>query len=137
MEANFSTGRTVTKTISIAKDVQTVFQFLNNGNNWPKCEIVNVRSVKKTSDKDWYDMITPMGSARLRIRANEEYGILDHDFIDPQASWTVPARVVANGQGCEFMITLFQPLIFDNDFFDEQMALMDKELLMLKQIMEL
>lgn len=39
--------------------------------------------------------------------------------------WTVPARVVRNGDGAEFMITFFQPPGFTDAFFDEQIALVE------------
>jgi hypothetical protein len=45
----------------------------------------------------------PRGAAR-----DARHGILDHYFVDPQASWTVPAQVIANGGGVEFMITFFR-----------------------------
>jgi hypothetical protein len=63
-------------------------------------------------------------------------GILDHDFIDPQASWTAPARVIRNGEGAEFIITFFQPPGFTDAFFDEQTKLVDIELAKLKEILE-
>jgi hypothetical protein len=62
----------------------------------------------------------PRGAAR-----DARQGILDHDFVDPQASWTVPEWVIANGGGAEFMITFFQPSAFTNAFFDEQIKLVD------------
>jgi hypothetical protein len=81
-------------------------------------------------------MVTLHGPAKLRIRADARHGILDHDYIDPQAGWTVPARVVPNGQGSEFMMTFFQPPTFSDSFFDEQIKLVDIELARLKQILE-
>ena len=74
--------------------------------------------------------------AKLRIRANAEYAILDHDFEAPDASWSVPARVVPNGTGSEFMITFYQPPHFMDVFFDEQVSLVDKELAKLKENLE-
>jgi hypothetical protein len=35
-----------------------------------------------------------------------------------------------------FMVTLFQPPLFDDAFFDEQMKLMNKEFAKLKETME-
>lgn len=46
------------------------------------------------------------------------------------------ARVVGNGGGAEFMITLFQPSSFTDAFFDEQMKLVDIELAKLKEVLE-
>jgi hypothetical protein len=81
-------------------------------------------------------MVTPRGAARLRMRAGASHGILDHDFRDPQANWTVYSRVIPNGSGAEFMITFFQPPSFSDEFFDEQIKLVDNELAKLKEILE-
>jgi hypothetical protein len=48
----------------------------------------------------------------------------------------VPARVVRNGDGAEFMITFFQPPGFTDAFFDEQIALVDVELAKLRELLE-
>ncbi len=128
--------RSITKTISIDRDPAAVFRFLADAANWPNWAIVNVLAVSPRED-GWWDMQTPAGPAQLRIRANEAAGILDHDFVAPEARWTVPARVVPNGSGAEFLITFFQPPTFTNAFFDQQVALVDKELARLKEILEL
>lgn len=127
--------RTVTKTVSIDVPPSEVFAFLADASTWPRWAIVNIKSIAK-ADGDWWDMQTPMGAARLRIRPQEQLGILDHDFVAPDAKWTVPARVVPNGTGAVFMITFFQPPMFTDDFFDQQIALIDTELAKLKEILE-
>ncbi|MCP9787130.1 hypothetical protein [Cyanobium sp. N5-Cardenillas] len=126
----------ITKTISIDAAQDRVFTFLADAANWPKWAIVNVLSVKPTDDH-WWEMETPSGMAKLRIRPNADLGTLDHDFNSPDASWTVPARLVSNGSGCEFMITFFQPPSFSSSFFEEQVALVDRELAQLKMLMEM
>lgn len=128
-------GYAITKTVSIDAPMDRVFAFLSNAANWPKWAIVNVKSVTR-ADAQWWDMETPGGGAKLRVRPNAEFGILDHDFNAPDASWTVPARVVPNGSGCLFMITFFQPPSFTKQFFEEQVSLVDKELAQLKSLME-
>jgi uncharacterized protein YndB with AHSA1/START domain len=125
----------ITKSVSIDAPTARVFEFLANAANWPKWAIVNVKSVKPV-DGEWWEMETPAGSARLRIRPNVALGTLDHDFDAPDASWTVPARVVQNGGGSEFMITFFQPTSFAKEFFEEQVSLVDNELAQLKKLME-
>jgi hypothetical protein len=87
-------------------------------------------------DADWWEMETPAGKARLRIRPNAALGTLGHDFDAPDASWTVPAREVLNGSGSEFIITFFQPTSIAKEFFEEQVSLVDKELAQLKKLME-
>lgn len=125
----------MTKTVSINAPVAKVFQFLSDPANWPKWAVENVKSIKP-SVSEWWDMETPVGQARLRIRPDLATGILDHDFHAPEASWTVPARVVPNGDGCDFIITFFQPPGFSKDFFEQQVGLVDRELAMLKHLME-
>jgi hypothetical protein len=127
--------RSVTKTMSIDRDPKTVFWFLADAANWPRWAVVNVKSARPAG-RDWWDIETPAGRARLRIRADEAFGLLDHDFHSPEAQWTVPARVVANGDGSEFMITFFQPPAFSDEDFDQQVALVDQELATLKKLME-
>lgn len=125
----------ITKTISIDAPRDRVYAFLADAANWPQWAIVNVKSVAPAAGQ-WWHMETPAGFAKLRIRPNDEFGILDHDFEAPDASWSVPARVVANGDGCDFMITFFQPPMFTRSFFEEQAGLVDKELAQLKSLME-
>jgi hypothetical protein len=127
--------RCITKTISIDVSVERVFTYLANAKNWPQSAIVNVKAVNPRDD-GWWDMTTPAGPAKLRICAMKEYGILDHDFEAPDASWSVPARVILNGTGSEFMITFYQPPHFTDVFFDEQVSLVDKELAKLKENLE-
>ncbi|MFJ5548096.1 hypothetical protein [Streptomyces sp. NPDC093225] len=136
MSTTQTIARSVTKTVSIQRPVAEVFDFVADPANWPAWAVVNVQAVEPTDDPDWWLMTTPQGPARLRIRGNAELGVLDHDYVDDQASWRVPARVVANGSGAEFMITFFQPPTFTDAFFDEQIALVDKELAALKRVLE-
>jgi hypothetical protein len=131
-----TTARSVTKTVTIERPVPDVYAFLADAANWPAWAIVNIKAIEPADEPDWWLMTTPQGPARLRIRGNAELGILDHEYLDDQASWQVPARVVANGTGTEFMITFFQPPAFTDTFFDEQIALVDTELATLKRILE-
>ena len=131
-----STLRSVTKTVRINCSPKSAFDFLADLANWPRWAVVNVLSTSPTIDPDWWDMVTPHGKARLRMRADECHGVLDHDFVDPLVSWTVPARVIANAAGAEFIITFFQPPSFTDEFFDQQVKLVDIELVKLKELLE-
>lgn len=125
----------ITKTVSIDAPVSKVFEFVADAATWPQWAIVNVKSIKR-AEGDWWDMDTPLGPAKLRIRPHETLGILDHDFNAAEASWSVPSRVVPNGSGCELMMTFYQPPSFSKDFFEQQISLVGKELAKLKELME-
>ncbi|MEU8033402.1 SRPBCC family protein [Streptomyces sp. NPDC049099] len=131
-----SISASITKTIGIDRPYEQVFAFLADPANWPRWAVVNVRSIEPTDDPDWWRMSTPQGPARLRLRAHAEYGILDHDYVDDTASWQVPARVVPNGEGAEFMITFHRPPSLTDAVFKEQTDLVDTELAALKEILE-
>jgi uncharacterized membrane protein len=131
-----SPARAITKSIAIDRTRDDVFAFLADLSNWPRFAIVNVRSVTPCSDTDWWDMETPRGPGRLRIMPEHAAGILDHEFRNDEAQWRVPGRVVPNGRGAEFMMTFFQPASFADEFFDQQIALVDVELAKLKEILE-
>jgi len=131
-----TTRRSITKTVRIERDADAVFAFLANAANWPRWAIVNVKATSPSANPGWWNMTTTHGAAKLRIRADAAQGVLDHDFVDAQASWTVPARVVRNVDGAEFMMTFFQPPSFSDRFFDEQIKLVDTELAKLKEVLE-
>ncbi|MER8187782.1 SRPBCC family protein [Kitasatospora sp. NPDC094015] len=136
MNAAPTTARSITKTVTIERPAREVFDYLADPANWPAWAVVNVQAIEPTDDPDWWLMDTPHGPARLRIRGNAELGLLDHDYVEEKASWQVPARVVANGTGTEFMMTFFRPPAFSEEFFDQQVALADTELATLKRILE-
>ena len=130
-------ARNLTKTVTIDRPVPAVIDFLADPLNWPKWAVVNVFSIESTEDPQWWSMNTRQGRARLSThRHDPESGILDHDFVDEQASWRVPVRVVPNNDGAIVMMTFLQPPDFTDIHFDAQMALMDKEFDALKQILE-
>jgi hypothetical protein len=131
-----ATVRSITKSVRIDCAPKSAFEFLADLGNSPRWAVVNVKSTRRADDPEWWDMVTPRGATRLRMRADASQGILDHDFVDPQASWTAPARVIANDAGAEFIITFFQPPGFTDAFFDEQIQLVDVELATLKGLLE-
>ena len=129
-------ARSVTKSVAIDRPAAEVHAYLSDPRNWPQWAVVNVLSVEPAPEPGWWHMRTPHGPGQLRIRGDVASGLLDHDFRDPQASWTVPARVLSNGRGAEFMMTFFQPEPLDDQEFDRQAALVDTELATLRAILE-
>ena len=114
---------------------EKAFDFISNPENWPKWAIVNMKSVTLAAD-GWFDTETRQGKGQLKMLSNKSLGLLDHLWRDPQASWTVPARVVANGDGCTFLMTFFQPPALDDKAFDAAANDVDIELAKLKEILE-
>jgi hypothetical protein len=132
---NIRIARSIVKTADIKASKLKVFDFVSNPINWPKWAIVNLRSVEQ-GNNGWFKMVTRNGTGELKLHLNQEMGIFDHTWKDPQASWTVPARVVANGDGATVMITIFQPQTMNDREFDIAMKEMDIEMIKLKEVLE-
>ena len=128
-------SRSVTKSIDLRVPPERAFDFLNDPVNWPKWAVVNMKSVQPGAE-GWYETVTRQGKGQLKMLSNKGLGLLDHIWKDPQASWTVPARVVPNGGGCTFLMTLFQPPMMDDRAFEAASKEVDAELNKLREILE-
>jgi ketosteroid isomerase-like protein len=127
--------RSAIKSVDIQAPFERVFGFLANPMNWPRYAVVNLHSVSP-GECGWFKMVTKFGHGEIRVNPVKELGIIDHDWRDPQASWTVPARIVANGDGVTVMYTLFQPPVMTGPQFDQAMKEMDIEMNKLREILE-
>lgn len=128
-------SRSITKSVDLRASPERVFDFLNDPLNWPKWAIVNMKSAKPAAN-GWHDIETRHGKGQLKMASNKPLGLLDHIWKDPQASWTVPARIVANGEGSTFLITFFQPPILSDEAFNAAALEVEIELAKLKEILE-
>jgi hypothetical protein len=128
-------SHSITKSVDIEVSLEKAFDFLKDPLNWPRWAIVNLKSVTEDCD-GWFRAETRMGIGRLKVFAQKKDGILDHQWNDPQASWTVPARVVVNGNGVTFLITFFQPPTFSDDMFAAALKETELELSTLRQVLE-
>lgn len=132
---NYEIARSSIKSIDIKAAFDKVYDFLAEPLNWPQYAVVNLRSVER-GEKGWYKTVTRFGEGHLKIDPVKEWGILDHTWKDPQASWAVPTRVVANGKGATVMMTIYKPTFMSDAQFDQAMKEMDIEMNKLKEILE-
>jgi hypothetical protein len=87
-------ARAITKSVTIDRPTAEVHQYLADARNWPQWSVINVLAIDATSDPSWWQMTTPAGRASCASGPMPPPGCSITDFRDPQASWTVPARVV-------------------------------------------
>jgi len=90
----------------------------------------------KKHDDGWWSFTTETGPARLKFTENKQLGILDHQFVDKEATWNVPMRVVPNGENSAVIITLIKPASVSDQSFDERMKELEKIMQTMKQIIE-
>ena len=91
----------------------------------------------KMNSDGWWSFSTPRGSARLKFQENRSLGILDHVFIDAEASWSNSMRVISSGDESEIIITLIKPHELTDQQFNERMGEMEEILGNMKKIIEL
>ena len=95
-----------------------------------------IMSDAEKDDDGWWSFTTPRGPAKMKFNENKQLGILDHLFVDNEATWHVPMRVVSNGEHSAIIITLFKPDNLSDQLFDERMKEMEKIMENMKQIIE-
>jgi hypothetical protein len=125
-----------TKTITIERDSQTVYEFVANPENLPAWAKGFARSIRRSGD-DWM-IETPHGEELLvRYVTNAEFGIVDfHIEAAPGAVFVVPSRVVPNGSGAEYIFTQFQLATMSDALFEGQVRTLTQELVILKHTLE-
>ena len=90
----------------------------------------------KKNDDGWWSFTSQSGPARLKFKENKQLGILDHQFVDSEATWDVPMRVVANGDDSAIIITLIKPESVSDQIFDERLKELEYVMQNMKQILE-
>jgi uncharacterized protein YndB with AHSA1/START domain len=129
--------RCVTKSVTIDRPAAEVHAYLADAANWPRWAVINVLAVEPSAEPGWWKITTAQGPGEIRIHADAATGVLDHDFRDDSETiFTVPARVVANGRGAEFLMTFLQPSEMSDDELDSQLELVETELATLKRVLE-
>lgn len=128
-------ARSAIKSADIQASPEKVYAFLVDPMNWPQYAVVNLRSVSP-GQNGWFKAVTKFGEGELKVDGVEEFGLFDHVWKDPQATWKVYSRVVPNGEGSTVMMTLFKPPAMSDQQFDRSMEEMDIEMAKLKEILE-
>jgi len=121
--------RSTTITMTVNKKTGDVFD-----------AILNVPSklmpdAKKNQD-GWWSFTASRGPAKLKFKENKQLGILDHVFVDTEAKWNVPMRVVPSGETSEIIVTLVKPENLTDKQFDERMLEVQNMMNSMKEIIE-
>ena len=116
----------IVKTLVTKKDTKTTFEFFTNPKNWESGGAL--RNIRKETDGWWYTD-TPFGQAKFRLRDDEKYGILDHEFVGGGESWTVFSRVTPNESGSTVSWTFIRPEKMTQKQFEEQLENFEMEIL--------
>lgn len=113
-----------------------VYEFASDPRNLPRWAAGLARA-DVTQDGDEWIADAPFGTARIKFVAANQFGVMDHD-VRLESGVTVhnPMRVVANGDGSEFVFTLIrQPGMSDEQFARDREAV-ESDLRTLKAVLE-
>lgn len=122
--------------IYIARHPSDVYEFVSDPANLPRWAAGLARS-EVTRTGDAWVVEAPFGKATIRFAPKNELGVMDHD-VELESGVTVhnPMRVVPNGEGSEFIFTLFRrPDMSDEQFAADRRAV-EADLRTLKGMLE-
>lgn len=120
--------------VSISRNVEAVYVFLANPANLPQW--ASGLGALRNVDGQWIAE-TPEGPISIRFCAPNRFGILDHWVTPPSgAPIYLPFRVVANGDGCELIFTLFRQPDMDQEKYEADTEWVMRDLNTAKRLLE-
>jgi len=121
--------------VSIDRAATEAYEFLSLPENFPKWASGLGASLRRAG-ADWIAE-TPDGPATVCFTERNSRGVLDHSVKLPRGdSVYVPLRVVANGEGCELVLTLFRLPGTSDEKFAADAAWVMRDLQAAKRILE-
>ena len=121
--------------IFINRDAKDVYNFVCVPENFPRWASGLGKSLKKIGG-EWIAE-TPEGPVRVKFTERNEFGVLDH-WVSPKPGLQIyiPMRVIANGNGCELIFTLFRLPHMTDEKFSADAEWVMRDLTTLKNLLE-
>jgi len=121
--------------VSIHRAPREVYDFASNPENLPKWATGLAGGIKKVND-EWMAE-SPSGKVKIRFAERNPFGILDHDVIlESGVQIHNRMRVVPNGNGSEVIFTLLHQPDMSDEKFEEDAKWVEKDLNILKGLLE-
>lgn len=120
--------------VTIARTAESAYEFLSDPANFPKWAS-GLGTLSQVGGR-WIAQ-APEGPMQVRFSERNGLGVLDHWVTRlPDVQVYVPLRVVANGTGCELVLTLFRQPGMDDAKFEADGQWVMKDLLTAKRLLE-
>ena len=129
--------RTSTQSITIEAAPKDVFAFVADPANLTKWAIGFAKEIRQENGT-WIVTTGSGGEVAVRHVTNAELGVVD-GYMSPAPGVEFlggAQRVVPNGDGAEYVFTMFQPLGMPDEVFEQQIAELGRELVVLKAHIE-
>lgn len=122
--------------IYIERLASDVYDFASNPENLPHWAAGLTGSEIKNVGDTW-EAQAPFGKVRIKFAERNRFGVMDHDVeLDSGLIVHNPMRVVPNGNGSEFVFTLFRRPGMSDAQFTEDASAVEKDLKALKKLLE-
>jgi hypothetical protein len=124
-----------TLSVSINRPAAEAYEFLAEPENFAKWASGLGSSLRRRG-ADW-TVETPEGMASVRFSERNRHGVLDHQVTLPRgAPIYVPLRVIANGEGCDLVLTVFRRPEMSDEKFAADAEWVMRDLYAAKRILE-
>jgi hypothetical protein len=121
--------------IGIERPFAEVYEFLAEPANFPQWASGLGDGFEPAGGRDWRAR-KPMGPMTLRFSPHNDHGVLDHSVIpDDGEPMHNPMRLLANGDGCELVFTLYRRPGMSEDEFARDAAWVSRDLAKLKALL--
>ena len=128
-----TTLRAETRTITITAPAATVHRFVSDPANLPRWAPGFAPRIRE-EDGHWL-IETPRGETEIVVSGSPEHGTVDvRAAADPRPS--VCSRVIANGEGSEYLVTLFLAPDAGEPAVTEEMTIVEEELQAVRDLCE-
>lgn len=123
--------------IGIERPPAVVAAFLSEPRNFPAWASGLASGLQPAETPDEWRGDTPAGTVTIRFSPPNDYGVADHWVRLADGSTVyMPMRVVANGDGCEVVLTLFRLPAMDDAAFEADSDWVRRDLDTLKRLLE-
>lgn len=120
--------------VSLECPAEKAYAYASNPANLPQWAS-GLGSVQEIDGKWVSDM--DIGRVTISFAPRNDHGILDHDVTLPSGeTFHNPMRVFRNGDGCEVVFTLFRLPGVDDEAYEKDAAMIEKDLRSLKAVLE-
>jgi len=121
--------------VFIHRSAAEAYEFLSAPENFPKWASGLGTSLRRAGG-DWI-VETTEGPATVRFSERNSLGLLDHSVTRADGVVVhVPLRVIANGDGCDLVLTLFRQPQMSDEKFAADAEWVRRDLLAAKRILE-
>lgn len=128
--------RTNTQSIAIEAPAEHVFEFVADLEQLPRWAIGFAKEIRRENGS-WLVKTGSGDEIAIRAVTDRELGVVDYHMSPaPGVEFPAVTRVVPNGDGAEYVFTMFQPPGMPDEVFEQQIAELGRELVVLKANVE-